>query len=124
MSIVHRTSDIEVRRNVTEVVDGVPSIESVVVAKGKSRVDLLHRHDPGDVVMIREAGVKPDRVGTVFLSPEMKVNAGDTIVVVRGQYAGVTLSVEVQPIEAFLGRGVVHKEAIVREVNKIVAKNF
>lgn len=124
MGWVHYTSTVEVRRPTVTSEHGIPKIGHEVVDRGEARVDLLHLHDPGDAIMIREAGTTPDRVGTIFFPGYMNVKAGDIVIVVGGNFLGVSLTVEVDPTESHLGRGVVHKEARVRELNTVVAGGF
>jgi len=119
-------SYVRVERMTASDEDGVTEFTWRRITGGWCRVDLLHLHDPGIPVVVRESAISPERLGTVFLGPEVlkgsRVVPEDVIVVEKGPYKGVRLKVEVTPTAAYLGGGtVLHYECKVREVNPMVA---
>lgn len=83
----------------------------------KCRLDLHHRTiaaRPERVVM--EAGVTPDLIGTIYLSPDQDVLVGDRLKFEAGPHEGRVFSVEDSPAVVSGFSGAHHKEWAVMEV--------
>ena len=119
------SSTIEVSRPGPGDDTGIATFVYTIIGTGKARVDLLHLHDPGLPVVVRESGSSPDRLGTVFLTPIEEFRSlqpEDVIRVIDGPYTGTVMKVDVHPTAAYLGGGrMLHLECKVREVHGAIA---